>query len=121
MGHGVSIHTQECKKYKEALQRGDPEELARWIPAQWASNAPAAEMQVKIEVLCVNRMGLLNDITAALSEAHIPVSNFNFHMLKSGNAMLEATVSVGSREVLTGLLAKLQTIRDVISAERAAY
>ena len=50
-----------------------------------------------------------------------PVYNFNFHMLKNGNALLEATVSVGSREVLTGLLAKLQTVRDVISAERAAY
>ncbi|MBQ5334496.1 MAG: bifunctional (p)ppGpp synthetase/guanosine-3',5'-bis(diphosphate) 3'-pyrophosphohydrolase [Oscillospiraceae bacterium] len=121
MGHGVSIHTQECKKYKEALQRGDPEELSRWVPAQWASNAPAAEMQVKIEVLCVNRMGLLNDITAVLNEAHIPVSNFNFHMLKNGNALLEATVSVGSREVLTGLLTKLLAVRDVISAERAAY
>ena len=120
-GHGVSIHTQACKKYQEALQRNQPEELARWIPAQWASDAPAAEMQVKIEVLCVNRMGLLNDITAALNEAHIPVTNFNFHMRKDGNALLEATVSVASREALTGLLAKLHSVRDVISAERAAY
>lgn len=121
MGHGVSIHAQHCKKYQEALARNDPEEMARWIPAQWASNAPQTEMQVKIEVLCVNRMGLLNDITATLNEAHIPVSNFNYHMLKNGNALLETTVSVSSREALTGLLSKLQSVRDVISADRAAY
>ena len=118
-GHGVTIHTKACKKYREVMERSDPAELSRWIPAQWASNAPQTEMQVKIEVLCINRMGLLGDITAVINEAHVPVSNFNFHLLKNGNALLEATVMVGTREVLNSLLQRLCTVRDVISADRA--
>ena len=116
IAHGITVHSQNCKKYKEALSKADPDELSRWLPAQWASDAPPAEMKVSIEVLCVNRMGLLGDITTVINEAHLPVSNFNFHMLKSGNAMLDATVSVSSREQLDTLLS--DTLRCPICAKR---
>ena len=121
MGHGITIHKQQCRKYQEALQKNDPAEMSRWVAAQWASNAPAAELKANIEVLCLNRMNLLNDITQVIGEAHLPVSNFNFHMLRDGNAMLNATVSVSSLEQLDTLLNRLRTVRDVLSAERAAY
>lgn len=121
IAHGITVHSQNCKKYKEALSKADPDELSRWLPAQWASDAPPAEMKVSIEVLCVNRMGLLGDITTVINEAHLPVSNFNFHMLKSGNAMLDATVSVSSREQLDTLLSRLRSVRDVITADRATH
>ena len=121
MGHGITVHSQNCKKYQEAMASADPDELSRWLPAQWASDAPPTEMKVSIEVLCVNRLGLLGDITAVINEAHLPVSNFNFHMLKSGNAMLDATVSVSSREQLDTLLNRLRGVRDVITADRASY
>ncbi len=121
MGHGITIHNQQCKKYVEAVERGDAAELSRWMPAQWVSNAPPAEMKVSIEVLCVNRMGLLGDISNVINEAHLPVSNFNFHMLKNGNAMLDATISVSSREQLDTLLNRLRGVRDVITADRASH
>ena len=121
MGHGITIHKQQCRKYQEALQKNDPAEMSRWVAAHWASDAPAAEMKANIEVLCLNRLNLLNDITQVIGEAHLPVSNFNFHMLKDGNAMLNATVAVSSLEQLDTLLNRLRTVRDVLSAERAAY
>ena len=119
VGHGVTIHTKECRKYLEALRRGDPTELARWIPAEWADDAPQTEMEVKIEVLCIERTGLLADISNAISEAHVPILNFRYRMLKNGNALMEATIKVGSREVLGGVLRKISAVRDVISADRA--
>lgn len=121
MGHGITIHKQQCKKYQEALRANDPAEMGRWLPAQWASNAPPAEMKACIEVVGVNRMGLLGDITTVVNEAHLPVSSFNFHILKSGDARLDATVSVSSREQLDTLLNRLRSVRDVITAERAAH
>ena len=77
-------------------------------------------MKAKIDILCVNRIGLLNDITAAINEAHLPVVDFSFHMQKNGNAMVEATIAVSSRAQLDSVLGKLMTVRDVISAERAS-
>lgn len=120
LGHGVSIHKQSCGKYRDALAKNDPAEMSRWIPARWSSEAASARMAVKIEVLCVNRIGMLGDITNVINEARLPVSNFNYHQLKDGDAMLEATVSVTSAEQLGSLLKRLQNIRDVISAERAS-
>jgi len=120
-GHGITIHTEQCKKYREAVARNDPEEMGRWLPAYWASDAPAAEMKANIEILCVNGMNLLNDVTTVIGEAHLPVSNFNLHMRKDGNAMIQVTISVTSVEQLDTLLRRLRTVRDVISADRAAY
>ena len=120
-GHGITIHTEQCKKYREALERNDPEEMGRWLPAYWASDAPAAELKANIEILCVNGMNLLNDVTTVIGEAHLPVSNFNLHMRKDVNAIINVTVSVTSLEQLDTLLRRLRTVRDVISADRAAY
>ncbi len=121
VGHGITIHKQQCRKYQEALAKNDPEEMQRWVSAAWASNLPAAEMKANIEILCVNSMNLLNDVSQVIGEAHLPVSNFNLHMKKDGNAMIHATVSVSSAEQLDTLLNRLRTVRDVISADRAAY
>ncbi|HAG13314.1 MAG TPA: (p)ppGpp synthetase [Ruminococcus sp.] len=121
VGHGITIHKQQCKKYQDAVARGDSEELGRWIPAHWASNITPGEMNANIEVLCVNSMSILGELTTVIGEAHLPVSNFNFHMVKSGDAMLQATVRVSSLEQLQTLLTRLRSVRDVISADRAAY
>ena len=118
LGHGITIHSQECKRYKESMANNDPEEVKRWLPATWASDAPASEMKAKVDILCVNRIGLLNDITAAINEVHLPVVDFSFHMQKNGNAMVEATIAVSSRAQLDSVLGKLMNVRDVISAER---
>ena len=121
VGHGITIHKQQCKKYQDVLRRGDQEELSRWVSAHWASNIIPSEMNANIEVLCVNSMSILNELTMVIGEAHLPVSNFNFHMVKSGDAMLQATVRVNSVEQLETLLNRLRAVRDVISADRAAY
>ena len=121
MGHGITIHKQQCRKYQEALAKNSPEEMNRWVVATWASNAPASEMKANIEILCVNSINLLHDVSQVIGEAHLPVSNFNLHMKKNGDALIHATVLVSSTEQLDTLLNRLRTVRDVISADRAAY
>ena len=121
MGHGITIHKQQCRKYQEALAKNKPEEMQRWVAAAWTSNAAASEMKANIEILCVNSMNLLHDVSQVIGDAHLPVSNFNLHMRKDGDAMIHATVSVSSTEQLETLLNRLRTVRDVISADRAAY
>lgn len=121
VGHGITIHKQQCKKYQEVLRRGDPAELGRWVTAHWSASTAPSEMNASIEVLCVNTMSILSELTMVIGEAHLPVSNFNFHMVKSGDAMLQATVRVSSVEQLDTLLNRLRAVRDVISADRAVY
>ncbi|MCQ2416573.1 MAG: bifunctional (p)ppGpp synthetase/guanosine-3',5'-bis(diphosphate) 3'-pyrophosphohydrolase [Oscillospiraceae bacterium] len=121
IGHGITIHRQKCKKYQKALHSGNPDDMKRWISAKWADSAGAEEMNANIEVLCVNNISILSQLTAVINEAHLPVSNFNFHSVKSGDALLQASVRVSSLEQLENLLNRLRSIHDVISADRAIY
>lgn len=121
LGHGITIHKQECKKYQESLERNNPEEMQRWLEAHWASNLPPSEMKANIEVLAVNRLDLLGELTSVINEAHLPVSHFNFRILKNGNAILTATLTVSSAEQVNTLLGRIRGIRDVLAAERAAF
>ena len=121
MGHGITIHKKQCRKYQDSLHRNDPAELSRWVNAEWASDAASSEMKASIELLCINGMSLLHNVSQVIGEAHLPVSNFNLHMKKNGNAIIQATVMVTSQEQLDTLLSRLRSVHDVISADRAAY
>ncbi len=118
-GYGISVHTTNCSNYRAALQRNDPEELARWCDIQWSDNSNT-QMQTSIEVTATNRMGLMYDISAVLMEARIPIIHSSSRLLKNGNALFEGTIVISGTEQLKNLFDKLRKIKGVISVDRAA-
>ncbi|MBQ8514150.1 MAG: bifunctional (p)ppGpp synthetase/guanosine-3',5'-bis(diphosphate) 3'-pyrophosphohydrolase [Ruminococcus sp.] len=118
-GHGISIHAKSCINYESAVKRAIPEELARWMAVRWKDSIKAAKLPTSIEVVSVDRVGLMFDISRILMEAHVPIINSSSRQLKNGNAIVEATVQVDSTEQLQGLMDKIRRIRSVISVERA--
>lgn len=118
-GYGISVHTTSCSNYRAALQRNDPEELARWCDIQWSDNSNT-QMQTSIEVTATDRMGLVYDISAVLMEARIPIIHSSSRLLKNGNALFEGTIVISGTEQLKTLFDKLRKIKGVISVERAA-
>ena len=117
-GHGISVHTQNCINYQSALKRGDPEEMARWLPVQWTHHTSTL-IPTGIEVIAVDRVGLVFDITKILSESHIQILHSASRNLKNGNAIFEASVQVAGMDELKSIMDKLRKIRGVISVERA--
>lgn len=117
-GHGISVHTTGCTNYIAALKRDDEEELARWMDVQW-TDSEQASLQTSIEVIALDRVGLVYDITAILTEARIPILHSSSRNLKNGNALFEATITIANIEQLKGLFDKLRRVKDVISVERA--
>ncbi len=117
-GHGISVHTTSCTNYKAALNRNIHEELERWCDIQWSEEGSSA-MQTSIEVIALDRVGLVFDITAILTEARVPIVHSSSRLLKNGNALFEATITIASIEQLRNLFEKLRRIKDVISVERA--
>ena len=104
--------------YKRQLKRDDEEELARWMDVQW-TDSEQASLQTSIEVIALDRVGLVYDITAILTEARIPILHSSSRNLKNGNALFEATITIANIEQLKGLFDKLRRVKDVISVERA--
>lgn len=117
-GHGISVHTVNCTNYVSAVKRNNPEELARWMDVQW-TDSEQTSLQTSIEVTALDRVGLVYDITAILTEARIPIVHSSSRNLKNGNALFEATITIANTEQLNGLFEKLRHVKNVISVERA--
>ena len=117
-GHGISVHTVNCTNYLSAVKRNNPEELARWMDVQW-TDSEQTSLQTSIEVTALDRVGLVYDITAILTEARIPIVHSSSRNLKNGNALFEATITIASTEQLNNLFEKLRRVKNVVSVERA--
>lgn len=118
-GHGISVHTTKCTNYKSVIQRNIPEELERWCDIQWSENSDA-QLQTSFEVTATDRVGLVFDITAVLTEARIPIIHSASRILKNRNALFEATITIAGTEQLRNLFEKLRKIKGVISVDRSS-
>jgi len=117
-GHGISVHTNNCTNYQAAVRRNNPEEMARWVDVQW-SDTEQRVLQTSIEVIGVDRLGLVFDITGVFMESRISIVHSSSRTLKNGNALFEATITIGGTDQLKNLMDRLKKIKGVISVERA--
>ena len=117
-GHGISVHTKNCSNYQSALKRNDPEELNRWMPVQWTGST-SSMISTGIEVIALDRVGLVFDITKILSDLHVLIVHSASRNLKNGNAIFEASVQVAGVDQLKNLMDKIRKVKGVISVDRA--
>ncbi len=117
-GHGISVHTTSCVNYRSMLSRNIPEEQERWVDVRWTDSADSA-MQTSIEVVAVDRVGLVFDITAVLTEARIPIIHSSSRNLKNGNAIFEASIRIVNKSQITSTFERLRKVKGVLSVERA--
>lgn len=114
-GHGVSIHKRDCCNVPEDLVHcSEPE---RWIDAYWAKEHTES-FQASLEILSLNRNGMLADITVALANMHVSITSVNARTTKDGNSLIDLTLAIESAEHLKSICTKLQKVGGVISVER---
>ncbi len=119
-GHGISVHTTKCVNYRSMLGRNLPEEKERWLEVQWTENADT-NMQVSIEVVATDRVGLVFDITAILTEARVPIIHSASRVLKNGNAYFQATIKIVNKSQLTAMFDRIRRVKGVLSVERETH
>lgn len=119
-GHGISVHTTSCINYKSMLSRNLPEEMERWVEIQWTADTSDTAMQTNIEVVAIDRVGLVFDISAILTEARIPIIHSSSRILKNGNAVFDASIRIVNKSQLTTVFDRIRKIRGVVSVERAS-
>ena len=118
-GHGISVHTTSCVNYKAMLGRNNPEELERWMDVQWTDNQETA-MQTSIEIIALDRIGLMYDITAILTEARIPIVHSSSRNLKNGNAIVDICLMIVNKSQLTAIFDRIRKVKGVLTVERAS-
>ena len=114
-GHGVSIHTRNCPNVPTDISKaGVPD---RWVVAYWDTNI-REDFKCTLQISCLNRIGLLADVSSLLANMHIMINDISTRNTKDGRTSIMLTVSVNGVEHLNSLTAKLSKISGVLSVER---
>ncbi len=112
-GFGVSIHKKSCVNAKNV--ENQPE---RWVNCQWASNVVKESFQATIEIIGVERTGLLADISIALGNMRVAIHTLLARQLNSDNAMIQVTISIQDVAQLQNIISVLQKINGVDKVHR---
>ncbi len=114
-GHGVSIHKRDCNNVPQNIK--DSAEPERWIPARW-SVGRAERFDSTINIMAVNRDGIIADLSILLGNLHVAVHAINARELRDGNCVINITISVESREHLENVILRIKKLQGVFNVER---
>ena len=113
-GYGVSVHRTDCPN---AAARSDPRQAARWVHCHWAT-ADDQPFNTTLELECINRDGLVMDVSTALFDARVRMKGFNATELENGRCIIAVSFEVKNVTELTRITNRLLSIKDVMAARR---
>ena len=110
---GITVHRHDCPNITglEASQR------ERLMPADWGKNAEEAPFAADLEVVAVDRQGLLRDISEAISRERINVTAVNT-LSRGVHAFMRFTLQVGSADAIQRVLRQVKDVPGVDTARR---
>ena len=111
-GRGVSVHRANCPNVKGLMEH--PE---RMIDVEWDGAADTL-FQVEIVVECLDRMGLLKDVTIAIGDAGGNILSAATSTNREGIATLRFMVEISDASGLDPLLASISSVDSVYDARR---
>ncbi len=109
-GRGVTVHRMECPESKDI----DPE---RRVDVQWDAKA-AGSRPAKIEVVCLDRKGILADISSTISSIEANITSAQLKATQDKKALGIFEVEVGSVEQLQKVMSALSKLKGVLKVER---
>ncbi|GAB3731146.1 bifunctional (p)ppGpp synthetase/guanosine-3',5'-bis(diphosphate) 3'-pyrophosphohydrolase [Luteimonas pelagia] len=114
VGRGVTVHRADCA----ALARLAARQPQRVLSVEWGARDGGHE--VDVQVVAVDRKGLLKDVSNAIAQADVHVGTIRGEPLRGGGRVrLNMRLRVGDFSQLSGVLGKLAALPGVEEAHRA--
>jgi len=114
-GKGVTLHSMNCPNLPTFMQN-EPERL---VKINW-TEANGERYTTSIHIKAFDRIGVLNNITAILSELKTNVTEARIKSLPDKTADLNFTVDVPDVRKLNEILTKVSNLTDVLRVERVS-
>jgi GTP pyrophosphokinase len=111
-GAGISVHRLQCSN-AQRLTKTQPE---RMIQAEWGS-AQTSVFPVGIEVIAIDRQGLLRDVSEVLSKERINVTAVNTHS-KDMRAKMRFNGEIKDVDQLRKAISAVLEVKGVLEARR---
>jgi len=109
---GVTVHRADCAN----ISGLEPRQRERLMPASWGKTAEAP-FSADIEVVAIDRQGLLRDVSDAISREKVNVTAVNT-ITKNNQASMRFTVEITKLEHLVRILKMVHEVPGVTSASR---
>jgi GTP pyrophosphokinase len=109
-GKGVTIHRAECPYLART-------ESFRQIPAEWDGHQQKL-YPANIQVLTLDKPGLLADITSALKMAEVNVTRASVETTADQRGIANFTIQVADQQHLERVFAAIKRLKEVISVRR---
>lgn len=114
-GKGVSLHKTDCPNVA-AYRETEPQRL---VSIDWNA-APGETYPADIAINVLDRVGVLNDITAVLSESKTNIAAVRMKTAPDKTAKIDMTVDVPDAAALSVILGKVGQLTDVLTVERVS-
>jgi len=112
VGRGVTIHHRDCPNFEKTFQNKQMDR-SRLLEAHWDMEH-ARPHDLSIKVVARDRVGLLRDITNAISQENTSISGNRSHVDEEHHiAVLRFTVQVFNKEHLTRVMARIRNVPGV--------
>jgi GTP pyrophosphokinase len=110
-GKGVSIHRADCQHLSRT-------ETFRQIPAEWDGYHHDKLYPVNIQLITLDKPGLLADITSALKMAETNVTKAAVETTADQRGIANFTIQVADQQHLDRVFTAIKKVREVISVRR---
>lgn len=112
-GRGVSIHRVDCTN---VVNESDENRL---IPVEWDLGENLSDSySADIEIIGMDRQGLLNEVLQAVSEIKTPISAVTGRTNRDRMATILITIQITNKEHLQTVIARIKRVKDVYSVKR---
>ncbi len=118
-GFGISIHKCDCPNVLTAKE--NPDNAERWVSARWETPASPAEQnmyEAQITVYVIDRLGIIADISVALSEMKVFLLQINTTNSNSDRTVISLKISCKNVEHYRSIVARLKSISGVTDVTR---
>lgn len=109
-GKGVSVHLSDCSK----LLATDPD---RRVHVEWEKEIPISRI-AKIRVLCVNRPGMLQAMSEAITSQGVNIAQATARSTDDQRAVNTFDVEINGIEQLRHVIKSLERVKGIVSVER---
>jgi GTP pyrophosphokinase len=109
-GRGISVHSRKCPKMFDS----DPHRL---VEIDWDLSRQS-ERAVKVRVVCEDRPGLLADMTKAIREMNVNITNAQIGTTRDKKALCVFSISITNLPQLRKIISMLEGVPGVIKVER---
>lgn len=118
-GRGVSIHRKDCIN----IHHMPEEEKDRLIEAEWLKEKEREVAKrtyvTEIQITCIDRLGIIVDISKILTDMKLPVKSFNAKTSKN-NAVFNVKIEITDLYQLEELTRKVEQLKDVLEIIRVS-